>query len=114
MTLRDLMARHAREELVREDHHGEQVTYHFAAGGERTILAVVDRLQLEPIRSGRGGGAVRTATLFIARHATLGVEAIAEGDEITCVLELGQPAVRCSIAEPLDADEGGFLVRVAA
>lgn len=108
MTLRDMMARHARTQLVRADHFGESVTFHGREGDVVTFLAVVDRKQLEQM----GSSAVRAADVFIPRHATAGVEAIVPGDDLTVVLVEGGAPVRCRIAEVLSADSGGFLVRV--
>jgi hypothetical protein len=112
VTLRQRMARDARF-LVREDHHGETVTYWFKDGTpERSFLAVVDRKQLEPLGDGIGAGAVLAADVFIPNHATAGVLAIAPGDELSVVLVEGGAPVRCRIGYTLSADAGGFLVRV--
>lgn len=112
MTLRAKMARDARTILVREDHHGELVTYHFRDGEpERSFLAVVDRKQLEPMGDGVGAGAVLAADVFIPNDRAAGVTAIAAGDELTVVLVEGGAPVRCRIHYTLSADAGGFLVR---
>lgn len=108
MTLRDMMARHARTTMVRADHFGESVTFHGRLGDVVTFLAVVDRKQLETM----GNSAVRAADVFIPRHATAGVEQIVDGDELEVALVEGGTPVRCRIAEVLSADPGGFLVRV--
>jgi len=46
MTLRDLMASHAHRTLTRLDHFGENVTYVRAGVPNRTIRAVVNRLDV--------------------------------------------------------------------
>lgn len=112
MTLRETMARHARTTLVRLDHHGEEVTYHFQDGTpDRVVQAVVDRRRLEP-RDGDTRLAAMTATVFLPRHDTLGVEAFTDGDEITLPMRLGATPVRRRITELLSEDEGGFELEV--
>lgn len=108
MTLRDMMARHARTTMVRADHFGESITYYAREGDSVMCLAVVDRKQLEPM----GSSAVRAADIFIPRHATDGVLAIANGDQIEVALTEGGTPVLCRIAEVLSQDAGGFLLRV--
>lgn len=95
---------------------GEGVTFHPVGGGaSRTFPAVVNRDRLQQIgRNQDLGTAAREATVFLPYSATAteGVVTVADGDELTLPLQLGQPAVRCRILETLSEDEGGFLVRV--
>jgi hypothetical protein len=113
VTLRDLMAQHARGVLTRPDHCGEPVTWHFASGAaDRSFNAVVNRLMLEQLNSvGTVAAVVKAATVFVPNDSTLGVTSVADGDEISVALRLGAAPVRCRVAEVLSEDEGGFLVR---
>lgn len=118
MSLRDLMARHARTVLVRADHHGESVTYVFKTPppGEttRTFLAVVNRLDVDPASPGVPQIATRRATVFLPRHDVAGVESIAPGDKLQVVMRLGEAAVTARIGRVVEQDDGGFLVEVTA
>jgi hypothetical protein len=115
VTLRDLMARHARTVLVRADHHGEEVTYTFRAGGSWIGQAVVDRLDLEPLE-GAPQVSVLMANVAIPRDVdgVEGIPAVTPGDYVTCVLELGKAAARARVRWVVAQDEAMFLVRVEA
>lgn len=116
MTLRDLMARHARTTLVRADHHGETVTYRFKDPEieARELLAVVDRRDLTPAAPGVPQIQNRTALVFFARHATLGVEAITPGDKIELAMRIGDEPVAARIVRIVNQDESSFLVEVCS
>lgn len=115
MNLRQLMARHARTVLVRKDHHGEDVLYQFKDGTpDRTITAVVNRQDIAPAQPGSVLEiGQRTAIVWIPRHETAGVLAIAPGDRLELALRLGDEAVSARIRRVVSQDEAGFEVEVA-
>lgn len=115
MTLRDTMARHARTVLNRADHFGESVTYNFKAGGAWSGLAVVDRLDAEAVSVAPQVN-VLMANVAVPRDTdgVDGVPAIARGDTITCVMQLGQAAVTARVRQVVAQDEAMFVVRVEA
>lgn len=117
MSLRDTIARHARTTLVRADHHGETVRYVFKnpdGEDDRTFLAVVNRLDNVAAAPGVPQVAHLRATIFLPRHGTDGVLAVAPGDRIEVAMRLGSAAVLTRIQSILEQDEGGFLVEVHA
>lgn len=111
MTLRAMKARHARK-IVRSDHLGESVTYHFAAGGTATFLAGVTRQLVEADSAGVPQVARLRATVSIPRHATAGVLAVVNGDQIELALELGGAATINRIVRKVEEDEGMIRVEV--
>lgn len=114
MTLRELMARHARTTLTRPDHFGEEVIYLFKAGGERTVRCVVDRLDVEPGAPNVPQVARLRAVVAIPRDASVGVEAFVPGDRIRMSMRLGAPAVTARVQRIVSQDEGMFLFEVEA
>lgn len=112
MTLRDLMAQHARE-VTRLDHLGEPVTIHPVSGDpDRIVNAVVNRQVLEPYGDDpRDTATIQAATVFVSFQDLPFVD---DGDEITMPIRLGAAPVRCRIAEVVDSDELGWTLRVVA
>jgi hypothetical protein len=107
MTLRETLKRHALGPLTRADHFGEIATYHFEDGSEdRSVRVTIDRLDL--VQEADGNVARMTANVFIPNDATLGVETVAKGDEITFAMKLGGEETRNRIARIISSDEGGF------
>jgi hypothetical protein len=113
MTLRDLMALHARTTLVNLDHFGETVSYVPRDGsGARDVLAVVDRRGLEPARPGVPQGTRWVARVFVPRDDVVGVAAVADGDRIVLAMRLGDDPKSCRIERIVSQDEGAFELEV--
>lgn len=116
MTLREIMQRHAQGPLVNPSHFGELVTYEFKDGSpERSFNAVVERLGIEAAQPGsvRFIG-TRVAVVEFPRHATLGVESIADGDRIRVPMQVGEVPVSARIRKILTQDEAAWKVEVVA
>lgn len=104
-----MMARHARTTLTRLDHYGEEILY-----VDRTVRAVVERRDVEPLDGEMPAIARLTCTVFIARDAVTGITAVAPGDEVTLAMRLGDGDTVARVTRIISQDEGGFLVEVAA
>ena len=109
MTLRETIARHARNVLNRADHFGEAVTYLPQAGGSIALRAVVDRRDIQPEelspRVGRAAAYVFVPTADLTDYPQ-------PGDRITLAITLGESASTCRITNVIEEDEGGVLVEV--
>lgn len=114
MTLRDMMARHARITLTRLSHYGEQVTFTPAGGTSRTVRVVVTRLDVEALSPDVQRVARKTANVFVPRDATVGTLTIAPGDTFTMAMRLGEATQVVRVRRIISQDEGGFEVEVAA
>jgi hypothetical protein len=114
VTLRDLMARHARTTLTRPDHFGESAVYLFKAGGTRTVRCVVDRLDVEPSAPNVPQVARLRAVVAIPRDATDGIETHTSGDKMQLAMRLGAAAVTVRIKRIISQDEGMFLLELEA
>lgn len=114
MTLRDTMARDARQTLTRLDHFGEQVLYVFKAGGSRTVRAVVNRLGIERAAPGIPQVGRLRAIVAIPFDATVGVTAVEKGDAIQFAIRLGGETVTAKIVDTLSHDEGIWELEVQA
>jgi hypothetical protein len=112
MDLRAMMARHARTSLTRLDHHGEEITYTPAGGEPRTVRAVVNRRDLQPIDP----NVTRVARLFaivtLPRDAEVGVLAVAPGDTLLLPMRLGEAPVVARVLEIVYQDDGATEVTV--
>ncbi len=113
MTLRDMMARHARGPLTSLAHMGELVT-HIAAGTnvEREIRCGVNRLEVEPSGPGvREIGRLR-AILDIPNDATIGLTSVSAGDRFVLAMRIGGTAKACRLKRTISKDEGMIVVEV--
>lgn len=111
MTLRELMARHAKGIMTDPDHFGETAIYHFGDGSpDRTVRCTVNRLGRIQDQDGQVG--FLQANVFIPSDDTDGVTAVSAQDEITVVMQEGQAAVRTKITDVLSQDVSGFLIEV--
>lgn len=114
MTLRETMARHARDTLTRLDHLGEVITYSPKTGSERQVRAVVNRLDVEPASGdARQVGRLR-AIIEIPRGTTYGVEAVVPGDRVTLAMRLGGAELVARVRRIITQDEGTFALEVEA
>lgn len=111
MTLRNLIARHARTVLVRADHFGEEVTYTPKGGAPRTVRCVVDRQQLQREESSPQIARWR-AVLAVPNDADVGITAFTAGDKVTLAMRLGDTDLVARAATLLAVDEGIFLIEV--
>lgn len=114
MTLREMMARHARTTLTRADHFGEEAVYLFKAGGQRTVRCVVDRLDVEAAAPNVPQVARLRAVVAIPRDATYGIETHVAGDRLQLAMRLGSAPVTTRIRRIVSQDEGMFLLEVDA
>jgi hypothetical protein len=113
MTLRETMARHARTTLTRPDHFGEVVVYRFKSGApDRTVRAVVNRLDIEPGAPNVPQVGRLRALVAIPFDATDGITTVAPGDKIELALRLGAAAVVARVKRIESQDEGMFVVEV--
>ena len=113
MTLRDMMARHARTVLTSRSHLGELVGY-LARGATvaREIRCGVQRLEVEPSGpAAREIGRLR-AILDIPRDADIGCETVSAGDRFVVAMRLGGTATSCRLRRIISQDEGMFVVEV--
>lgn len=115
MTLRELMARHARTTLTRLDHFGEEAIYVFKSGApNRTVRCVVDRLDLEPSSPSVPQVARLRARVAIPVDDVVGVTAVVPGDKLQLSMRLGAAAVTTRLTRIVSQDEGMILVEVEA
>lgn len=90
---------------------GENVEYYFAAGGQRTIHAEVSRQGR--VRSDDGDLVYEVTIVVIPNHATNGVTAIADGDEIEVAMREGGVAERCRNVSLISQDAGAWTLEVS-
>lgn len=114
MTLRELMARHARTTLTRLDHFGEEATYVFTNGTTRTVRCVVDRLGRVPSAPNVPQIAKLRAHVAIPVDATVGITAYTPGDKMELAMRLGAAPVTVKVTEPISTDEGMIVLEVEA
>ncbi len=114
MTLRDLIASHARNPLTRLDHFGEFVTYVRAGAANRTIRAVVNRLDVEPAGPTIPQVAKLRAIVAIPVHATDGITSFVKGDKMLLAMRLGALPVVAYVTRIVSQDEGMFELEVEA
>jgi len=113
VTLRELMARHARTTLTRHDHFGEEVTYRLKAGGpDRVVRAVVNRLDVEPGAPNVPQVAKLRAIVAIPVDATVGITAVVPGDKILLSMRLGAAPELARVRRIESQDEGMIVVEV--
>jgi len=115
MTLRDTMRRHAVGPLTRADHFGEEVTYVFKDGSpDRTVRAVVNRLDREPAAPGAMQVAKVRAIVVIPRDGDVGILTIDPGDKLSIAMRLGEEPAAARIIRIVSQDEGAFELEVEA
>ena len=85
-----------------------------AAGGAKSIAALVDRGAPEPFGLGDASALVHDAEVTIANDATTGLAAITDQvTEFDLPLVLGGPVLTCRVVGIVSQDEGAWTVRVA-
>lgn len=114
MTLRQTMARDARA-LANLNEFGEHITYVFKDGSpNRTVLAVVDRQDVEPAAGNVQQVARLKAIVEIPNNATDGITAVVPGDKVLVAMRLGDIVTTARVTRILSQDEGMFRVEVVA
>lgn len=114
MTLRQTMARDARA-LANLNEFGEHITYVFKDGSpNRTVLAVVDRQDVEPAAGNVQQVARLKAIVEIPNNATDGITAVVPGDKLVMPMRLGEAPVTARITRVLSHDEGMWKVEATA
>jgi hypothetical protein len=119
MTLRDTMARHGRTVLTRSDHFGETIKVRpkgapSNGSQDRTVRAVVNRLDTEPAMPEARQVAKLRALVELANHATIGVTSVKPGDRLVLAMQMGAAEVVARITRVVSQDEGMFKVEVEA
>lgn len=111
MSLRETIARHAKDVINRADHFGESVTYVPQSGPSVALRVVIDRQNVEPME-----GSTRVARLSaFVFLPTSDLPAYPQpGDRLTMVMTLGEAATTCRITNVIDEDEGGVMCEVQA
>jgi hypothetical protein len=117
------MARDARA-LANLNEFGEHITYIFKDGSpNRTVLAVVDRQDLEPAAGNVQQVARLKAIVEIPNNSDTtvfgwvaddGIPRVQPGDKVLMVMRLGDVAVTARVTRVLSQDEGMFRVEVVA
>lgn len=114
MTLRQTMARDARA-LANLNEFGEHITYVFKDGSpNRTVLAVVDRQDVEPAAGNVQQVARLKAIVEIPNNATDGITSVVPGDKVILAMRLGDVVSTARVTRVLSQDEGMFRVEVVA
>ena len=109
MTLADKLKRDAIA-LASSKHFGEPLTYTFAAGGTRTVKAVVQRLGKVELEDGELVG--EAAIVFVPNDSTDGVTSIADGDQITLAFKEGGATQVGRIMRVDAQDPGSWMLEV--
>lgn len=112
MTLREMMARHARTVLTRPDHFGEELQFQPPGDVDPvTVRATVDRLDLVPDEMA-GQVARRRARVAIPRDADVGVLAVPAGSKVILPMRVGDDPVTAKVLRIISQDEAMFLLEV--
>lgn len=117
MTFKDDLATDLANIFLDTDEFAETVVAYQAgkaAGGAKSIDAIVDRGAPEPFGLGDAGALVHDAEVTIANDATTGLDSITDQvTEFDLALVLGGPVLTVRVVGIISQDEGAWTVRVA-